>query len=162
MGVLAAVLAQVLASCFVSVFPKGPTCQHSGQHPHFCQHLCQHPRRQFFGIPISGPCTRSPGSQPKHNHNHNYSKEFSIWCRIKKHLILVGISSRKNIIRPPPQFPTDIPPRPSPRPLLLLRDHPVLGFSITPRPPGASDSPSPPLNKKKIYISKTSTTQIIF
>ena len=77
MGVLAGVLAQVLASCFVSVFPKGPTCQHLcqhfGQHPHFCQHLCQHPRQHFSGIPISGSCTRSPGSQ---QFQHNPTKWF--------------------------------------------------------------------------------------
>ena len=31
--------------------------------PSFCQHLCQHPRQHFSGIPVSGSCTRSPGSQ---------------------------------------------------------------------------------------------------
>ena len=62
MGVLAGVLglhcwrAQVRAGCFVSVFLKGPTCQHSGQHSHFVTHLCQqqHPRQHFSGIPRFG------------------------------------------------------------------------------------------------------------
>ena len=67
MGVLARVLAQVLAG-WPLCEQSGNTarqhlCQHSGQHPHFCQHLCQHPRQHFSGIPVSGSCTRSPGSK---------------------------------------------------------------------------------------------------
>ena len=69
MGVLAGVLAQVLAGRALwenrDKAACQHLCQHSGQHPHFCQHLCQHPRQHFSGIPFSGSCTRSPGSQAK-------------------------------------------------------------------------------------------------
>ena len=41
LGVLAGVLEQVLAGCFVSVLQKAQLAsQHCGQHPQFCQHLC--------------------------------------------------------------------------------------------------------------------------
>ena len=49
-------------SC-LSVHRRRSLPEHFCQHPHSCQHLCRHPRHHFSGIPVSGSCTKSQGSQ---------------------------------------------------------------------------------------------------
>ena len=65
---------------------------------------------------------------------------------------------QKKIFCPPPPIPRKHPPGPSPPPPSPARETPpLLGFSIKSRarpPPGASDSPFPSPEQKKMKISK--------
>ena len=66
----------------------------------------------------------------------------------------------KKYLAPSPQIPLKHPPGPSPHPPPPAEETPLLGFSMTMRPPPlpAPRSPlSPPPSRKKLKISETST-----
>ena len=59
------VLARVLVGWALWEHRDNTACQHLRQHSGQHRHSFQSPRQHFSGIPVSGSCTRSAGSQLK-------------------------------------------------------------------------------------------------